>query len=123
MAPGDIQKFGMNAAGLRRTAVPAYLIFGAADTTTPPAENAEFAATYIGHAQLKVLPDPVSHEICGNECDQLGRDNYAEACVDAPGVNRTELHEYIGAAALRFFDSNLKVRRAELSHSAPKASE
>jgi predicted dienelactone hydrolase len=111
MAPGDIQGFGMDAAGLRRAAVPAYIIVGAGDTTTPPRENAEFAAKYIPHAQLDVLPGPVNHEIFGNECDQIGRDNYPEACVDAPGVNRAELHEYIGTAALRFFDSNLKVRR------------
>jgi predicted dienelactone hydrolase len=111
MAPGDIQGFGMDAAGLRRTAVPAYIIVGAGDTTTPPGENAEFAAKYIPHAQLDVLPGPVNHEIFDNECDQLGRDNYPEACVDAPGVNRAELHKYIGAAVLKFFDANLKVRR------------
>jgi predicted dienelactone hydrolase len=111
MAPGDIQGFGMDAPGLRRTAVPAYIVVGAADTTTPPKENAEFAAQYISHVQLDVLPGPVSHEIFVNECDQAGRDNYPEACVDAPGVNRAKLHEYIGSSALKFFDSQLKVRR------------
>ena len=121
MAPGDIQGFGMDAASLHRMAVPAYIIVGAADSTTPPAENAEFAARYIAHAQLNILPGAVSHEIFGNECDQLGRDNYPEACVDASGVNRTDLHEQIGAAALNFFDANLKVRRAELLRSEPGA--
>jgi predicted dienelactone hydrolase len=111
MAPGDIQGFGMDASGLRRTAVPAYLIVGASDTATPPKENAEYAAKYIPHAQLDVLPGAVGHEVFDNECDQLGRDNFPDACIDAPGVNRAELHEYIGTAALRFFDSNLKVRR------------
>jgi predicted dienelactone hydrolase len=111
MAPGDIQGFGMDAPGLRRTAIPAYLIVGAADTATPPKENAEFAAKYIPHVQLDVLPGPVNHEIFDNECDQVGRDNYPDACVDAPGVNRAELHEYIGTAALKFFDTHLKVRR------------
>jgi predicted dienelactone hydrolase len=111
MAPGDIQGFGMDAPGLRHTAVPAYIIVGAGDTTTPPKYNAEFAAKYIPHAQLDVLAGPVNHEIFGNECDQIGRDNYPEACVDAASVNRAELHEYIGTAALRFFDSQLKVQR------------
>jgi len=101
----------MDAPGLRRTAVPAYIIVGAGDTTTPAKDNAEFAAKYIPHAQLDVLPGPVNHEIFGNECDQIGRDNYPEAWVDATGVNRAELHEYIGTAALRSFDSHLKVRR------------
>jgi predicted dienelactone hydrolase len=111
MAPGDVQGFGMDASGLRRTAVPAYIIVGAGDTTTPPKENAEFAARYIPDAHLDVLPGPVNHEIFGNECDQIGRDNYPEACVDAVEVDRVKLHEYIGSAALRFFDSHLKVRR------------
>jgi predicted dienelactone hydrolase len=111
MAPGDIQGFGMDAAGLRHTAVPAYIIVGAADTTTPPADNAVFAAKYIPQAQLDVLPGKVNHEIFGNECDAIGRDNYPEACVDAAGVNRAELHEYIGKAAVSFFDTQLKVQR------------
>jgi predicted dienelactone hydrolase len=111
MAPGDIQGFGMDEAGLRQMAIPAYIIVGAGDTTTPPKENAEFAAKYIPHAQLDVLPGPVGHEIFGNECDQVGRDNYPEACTDAPGVDRAKLHEYIGNAAVRFFDTNLNVRR------------
>jgi predicted dienelactone hydrolase len=111
MAPGDIQGFGMDESGLRRTAVPAYLIVGAADAVTPPGENAAFAAKNIPHAKLDVLQGPVGHEIFVNQCDKIGRDNYPETCVDASGVNRAKLHEYIGSAALKFFDSNLKVRR------------
>ena len=57
-------------------------------------------------------PGPgVGHEIFGNECDQLGRDNYPEACVDAPGVDRAKLHDAIGQAAVTFFDKTLGVRR------------
>jgi hypothetical protein len=92
-------------------AIPAYIIVGAGDTTTPPKDNAAFAAKYIPHATLDVLPGPVGHEIFTNECDQLGRDNYPEGCIDPPGVDRTKLHEYIGNAALTFFDANLNVRR------------
>ena len=66
MAPGDIQGFGMDEAGLRQMAIPAYIIVGAADTATPPKENAEFAAKYIPHAQLDILPGKVGHEIFGN---------------------------------------------------------
>lgn len=112
MAPGDIQGFGMDAAGLRQMAVPAYLIVGAGDTTTPPKDNAEFAAKFIPHAQLDVLPGAVGHEIFDNQCDALGRDNYPESCNDAPGVDRAKLHAYIGSVALKFFDTNLGVRRA-----------
>ncbi len=111
MAPGDIQGFGMDPAGLRQTKTPVYLIVGAGDTSTPADENAAFAAQYIPGARLDVLPGPVGHEIFGNECDQLGRDNYPEACVDAPGVDRAKLHDIIGHAALTFFDTALGVRR------------
>ena len=111
MAPGDIPGFGMDEAGLRQMRIPTYIIVGAGDTTTPPKDNAEFAAKYIPHVQLDVLPGPVGHEIFDNECDQIGRDNFPEACNDAPGVDRIKLHEYIGNAALRFFDSNLRVRQ------------
>ena len=111
MAPGDIKGFGMDEAGLRQMTIPAYIIVGAADTATPPKENAEFAAKYIPHAKLDVLLCQVSHEIFDNECDQVGRDNYPDACIDAPGVDRAKLHEYIGNAALKFFDANLKVKR------------
>ena len=111
MAPGDIQGFGMDEAGLRRMAIPGYIIVGAGDTTTPPKENAEFAAKYIPYARLDILPGPVGHEIFTNECDQIGRDNYPESCIDPPSVDRGKLHAYIGNAALQFFDANLSVRR------------
>ncbi len=113
MAPGIVQAFGMDPDGLRKMAVPAYLIVGAADTQTPPVENAAFAAKYIPEAELNIIPGPVDHEIFTNECDQEGRDNFPESCIDAPGIDRAALHEMIGAAALNFFDRNLDVQRPE----------
>jgi predicted dienelactone hydrolase len=111
MAPGDLEGFGMDEGGLRQMKIPAYVIVGAADTTTPPKENAEFAAKYIPHAKLDVLAGQVNHEIFTNECDQLGRDNYPETCNDAQGVDRAKLHNYIGSVALKFFDTKLGVQR------------
>jgi len=58
-----------------------------------------------------VLSGLVDHEIFVNECDALGRDTWPEACIDAPGIDRGKLHEYIGNAALKFFDVNLGVQR------------
>ena len=74
-------------------------------------ENAEFAAKYIPAAQLDVLSGTVDHEIFVNECDAFGRDTWPEACIDAPGVDRNELHAYIGSVALKFFETNLGVQR------------
>ncbi|HEY1432452.1 MAG TPA: hypothetical protein VGF39_12615 [Stellaceae bacterium] len=113
MAPGIVQAFGMDPAGLAKMAVPAYLIVGAADTQTPPAENAAFAARYIPKAELNIIPGRVDHEIFTNECDQEGKDNFPESCIDAPGVDRAVLHEMIGAAALNFFDRTLDVQRPQ----------
>jgi predicted dienelactone hydrolase len=107
MAPGVIEDFGMDPAGLRKLALPTYLIVGARDTQTPAATNAEYAAKYVPHARLQILPGLVDHEIFTNECNQDGKDEFPEACVDAPGVDRAKNHKAIGAAALRFFAANL----------------
>jgi predicted dienelactone hydrolase len=111
MAPGDLPGFGMDEAGLRQLTIPTYIIVGARDTQAPAKENSEFAANYIPHVQLDVLPGLVDHEIFVNECDALGRDTWSEACIDAPGIDRSKWHEYIGSTALRFFDVSLGVKR------------
>jgi len=111
MAPGDVRGFGMDEDGLRQLKLPTYIIVGARDTQATPKENSEYAATYIAHAQLDVMPGLIDHEIFVNECDALGRDTWPEACIDAPGIDRRQWHEHIGAAALNFFDLNLRVIR------------
>jgi predicted dienelactone hydrolase len=111
MAPGDLPGFGMDAAGLRKLAVPTTIIVGARDTQAPPKENAEFAAANVPHATLDVLPGLVDHEIFVNECDQFGRDTWPEACIDDPSVDRAKWHARIGQAALTFFDASLGVVR------------
>jgi predicted dienelactone hydrolase len=107
MAPGIVQAFGMDAAGLRQLGVPAYITVGAGDTQTPPKENAEFAAKNIPGAELVIIPGAVDHEIFVNECDEEGRNEFPEACKDAPGVDRAAIHAAVGKAALKFFDTTL----------------
>jgi len=107
MAPGIIKAFGMDEAGLSELDVPAYITVGAGDTQTPPKDNAEFAAQHIPHAELVIIPGAVDHEIFVNECDDEGKDEFPEACKDAPGVDRTAIHEEVGNAALKFFGANL----------------
>lgn len=103
MAPGLLQAFGMDEAGLRQMAIPAYITVGARDTQTPPGPNAEFAAKYIPNAELVVIPGLVDHEIFVNECSEEGRDEFPGACIDAPGVDRAAIHKSVGEAAVRFF--------------------
>jgi predicted dienelactone hydrolase len=107
MAPGIVQAFGMDEAGLRQMSIPAFIIVGARDTQAPPGPNAEFAAKHIQGAKLVIIPGPVDHEIFVNECNQEGRDEFPEACIDAPGVDRAAIHRSVGEAAQKFFDASL----------------
>jgi predicted dienelactone hydrolase len=111
MAPGIVQAFGMDEAGLRQLIVPAYITVGASDTQAPAKDNAEFSARYIPHAELNVIPGRVDHEIFVNECNEDGKNEFPEACIDAPGVNRGEIHDMIGNAALKFYDASLNMPR------------
>jgi predicted dienelactone hydrolase len=113
MAPGIVQAFGMDEAGLRQLKVPAYITVGAADTQAPPAENAEFAARYAERAELHVIRGRVDHDIFVNECNEAGRNEFPQACIDAPGVDRASIHAQIGEAAVRFFDASLNVARGK----------
>ena len=113
MAPGDLPGFGMEADGLKQLTIPTYIIVGARDTQAPVKENSEFAANYIPHVKLDVLPGLVDHEIFVNECNDEGRNEFPEACVDAPGVDRGKIHERVGTAAVKFFDAGLNVRRGK----------
>jgi predicted dienelactone hydrolase len=109
MAPGIIQAFGMDAAGLRQLTVPTYITVGAGDTQAPPKDNAEFAAQHIAHAELEVIPGHVDHDIFVNECNEEGKNEFPQACIDAPGVDRHSIHARTGEAAVKFFDKALNV--------------
>jgi hypothetical protein len=52
-------------------------------------------------------PDLWDHEIFVNECDEEGKDEFPEACIDAPGVDRAAIYKDVGEAALKFFDEAL----------------
>lgn len=54
-----------------------------------------------------VIPGLVDREIFVNECNQDGRDESPEACIDAPGVDRAAIHKLIGEAAVKFFGASL----------------
>ncbi|MBX3709897.1 MAG: lipoprotein signal peptide [Gammaproteobacteria bacterium] len=108
MAPGVIKGFGFDEAGLANVTVPTYLIIGAGDTTVPLQDNAGFAAKHIRNATLFVIPGSVAHEIFLNECDEEGKAEFPEACIDHPTVDRKEIHALIASKALNFFNTYLK---------------
>ena len=113
MAPGIVQAFGMDEAGLRQLTVPTYITVGAGDTQAPPKDNAEFAARNIPHAELYLIPGRVDHDIFINECTEDGRNEFPQACIDAPGIDRGKIHASIGDKALKFYDASLNVPRGK----------
>ena len=107
MAPGVMKGFGFDEAGLKQLKIPTYLILGAGDTVTPLADNAGFVAKYAPNAQLYVIPGQVGHEIFLNLCDEEGKAEFSQACVDASTVDRKKTHKLIENKALKFFDRYL----------------
>jgi predicted dienelactone hydrolase len=113
MAPGIVQAFGMDAAGLQQLQVPTYITVGAGDTQAPPRDNAEFAARHVPRAELYVIPGRVDHDIFVNECNDDGKNEFPQACIDAPGVDRGRIHALIAEEALRFFGASLNIPRSK----------
>jgi predicted dienelactone hydrolase len=57
---------------------------------------------------VKIIPGRVEHETFLNECDEEGKAEFPEACVDDPSVDRAKVHKLIAGEALNFFDTHLK---------------
>ena len=110
MAPGVVKVFGMDEPGLRALTMPTFITVGAGDTVTLPADNAEFAAKYVPHATLLVIPGRAGHNVFVNECDAESKAELPEMCADDPGVDRAAIHARVGAAAQRYFNESLAVR-------------
>lgn len=119
MAPGIVQVFGFDEAGLAQLRVPTHIVAGAADTVVPIADNAEFAARHVPGATLTILPAPAHHSVFLNECTAEGKAELIEACADDPAVDRGALHRQIAAEALAFFDRSLGVPRDEREVAEP----
>ena len=108
MAPGIVKAFGMDEAGLAQLEVPTYLTVGARVTRRRRPPTTPSSAAHIAGAELVIIPGKVDHEIFTNECDQEGKDEFPEGCIDADGVDRAAIHREVGAAALKFFAAHLK---------------
>ena len=60
-----------------------------------------------------MIPGRVDHDIFVNECNEDGRNEFPQACVDAAGVDRATIKESVGTAPVKFLDAGLNVRRAK----------
>ena len=54
-----------------------------------------------------------TYDIFVNECNEDGKNEFPQACIDAASVDRARIHETVGNAAVKFFDASLDVRRAK----------
>ncbi len=111
MAPGSIKGFGLDKAGLKQLQVPTYIIAGEKDSVVPIKDNAQFAAKYIPHVKLYIIPGEVGHEIFVNACDAECMHEFPGTCINAEGIDRQKIHALVENEALKFFDANLGVRR------------
>jgi hypothetical protein len=112
MAPADPPAFGMDEAGLGRLIIPTYISVGARDTQARRRKTLSAPQNMFRTRSSTCCRGLVDDEIFLDECDQFGPDIWPGASIDAPGVDRNELHEYIGTTVLQFFDKNLGVWRA-----------
>lgn len=89
--------------GLRHVLVPVAIVLGDADPVAPPATNGRIAATYIPHAELKVLPG-VGHYDFLATCTRAG-----QAALDLCRDERPQdpSHQAAIDMALAFFNRTL----------------
>jgi len=102
MAPALVQALDpMSLANLR---IPVHIILGDADEVAPPATNGLVAAKLIPGAELQQLAD-VGHYDFAATCTDAGRKAIPTCNVKVP---QPDTHNWTIAAALVFFDRNIK---------------
>jgi predicted dienelactone hydrolase len=99
---------GFTRSDAAHVAIPVSIVAGDGDQVAPIETNARRFATIIPGAQLTVLSKGVGHYTFLAECTERGVATLPVLCVDAPSVNRREVHERIASAALAFFDRVLQ---------------
>jgi predicted dienelactone hydrolase len=95
------------ASSLMHIDIPVTIVAGAADEIVPVRGSAQSIAAEIPHAALTVLPGAVGHYVFVDTCTAAGRATLPGLCVDAPGIDRTDIHRQTAHLAETFFDRNL----------------
>lgn len=97
---------GLTAGSLARLPVPAEIVVGEADVTTPAATNAALVASLIRGSKLTVLPS-VTHYTFLDPCDDKGR-QVLDICRDPAPTDRAAVHRQVGEMAATFFRAKLR---------------
>ena len=87
--------------------IPVAIVAGAADEIEPVQGGAQSIAAEIPHAGLTILPGAVGHYVFVDTCTAAGRAAIPGLCVDAPGIDRTDIHRQTAHLAETFFDRSL----------------
>ncbi len=102
-------------ASLRAIAVPVTIVASPTDEYVPFEMNALRYQRGIRRAKLMTIPE-AGHFVFMPRCTLPGRIVAAQVCVDlSPTVDRGAVHDEVVAAALRFFDTSLRVPRPRRS--------
>jgi predicted dienelactone hydrolase len=83
------------------------IVVGAADTSAPATDNAQFFAKNIRGAKLTILPGGVAHYTFLDEGTEAGKQQFPKFFVDNPGVDREAVHKQVSVMATEFFDTKL----------------
>jgi predicted dienelactone hydrolase len=105
IAPG--LGFAFTAESLRAIKIPVRLVVGDNDRVVMAAPAQRFADEIPG-AELTILPGGVGHYAFFNTCTAAGRSAEPAICVDAPGIDRSAIHDRTIDMALKFFAANLQ---------------
>ncbi len=93
-------------AGLAPVTVPGHVVVGTGDELAPPDDNARHYAEHVGDADLTVLDD-VGHYTFLAEPTEAGAEDLPLFCVDAPSVDRRQIHRTVADDARGFFRRHL----------------
>ncbi len=96
---------------LEKISVPVEIVAGAADPVVPVESSARYFADHIPHAQLTIYPGSVGHYTFLGTCTENGQKVLPAICDDAPGVDRSAIHEETAHKAVDFFNTQLRADR------------
>jgi predicted dienelactone hydrolase len=93
---------------LQKISVPVEIVAGAADPIVPVGSSAQYFADHISHARLTFYPGGVGHYTFLGTCTDRGKKTIPQPCSDAPGVDRSAIHEDAARRAVDFFNEQLR---------------
>ena len=93
---------------LEKISLPVEILSGVADPVVPASSSAQYFADHIPHAQLSLYPGGVGHYTFLGLCTDHGKQILPQPCNDAPGVDRSAIHEDAAKKVVDFFDEHLK---------------